>query len=93
MLRLSNLRIGTKLAVMSGLGVLLVAAMLATQMLGNASVRNSNDRRRSPEPALMQNALDANASIRGMQIGVRDLRLAHSVDDMIEGEGLPNDSA
>ena len=43
MLRLSNTRIGTKLAIMSGLGVLLVAAMIATQMMGNASAGGAND--------------------------------------------------
>jgi methyl-accepting chemotaxis protein len=91
MLRLSNIRIGTKLAVMSGLGVLLVAAMLATQMLGNASVRDSNEDvvRRA---ALVQNALDARAAIRGMEVGLRDLRLAHSVEEMNKANARLNDS-
>ena len=43
MLRLSNIRIGIKLAIMSGLGVLLVAAMMVTQMMGNASARGADE--------------------------------------------------
>ncbi|MBI3704777.1 MAG: hypothetical protein HY244_13265, partial [Rhizobiales bacterium] len=88
--KLSNIRIGTKLAIMSGLGVLLVAAMLATQMFGNAWVRNSSDdvvRRAN----LVQNILDVKASIRGMQTGVRDLRLSRSVDDMNKAKAYTND--
>ena len=46
MLRLSNIRIGIKLAIMSGLGVLLVAAMIATQMLGQC--RGPRRERRRP---------------------------------------------
>ena len=43
MLRLSNIRIGTKLAVMSGLGILLVVGMLVSQILGNSSVRTATE--------------------------------------------------
>jgi methyl-accepting chemotaxis protein len=39
---LSNIRIGTKLAAMSALGILLVVGMLVSQMLGNAAVKSSN---------------------------------------------------
>ena len=81
MLRLSKICIGTKLAIMSGLGVLLVGAMIATLMWGNSAVRYSNAdviRRAS----LVQNALDAKASLRGMQVGVRDVRLASSAADL-----------
>ena len=75
MLHLSNISIGIKLAVMSGVGVLLVVAMVATEILGNASVQNSTENaiRRAK---LAQGALEAKGSIRGMQIGVRDVRLA-----------------
>ncbi len=38
-----DLRIGTKLAITSGLSVLLVLAMLAMQMLGNRAVKLAND--------------------------------------------------
>ena len=81
MLRLSNIRIGTKLAIMSGLGVLLVAAMIGLQMWGNAAVSQANGNviRRA---LLVQNAVDAKASIRGLQIGVRDIRLARSLEDL-----------
>jgi methyl-accepting chemotaxis protein len=81
MLRLSNIRIGIKLAIMSGLGVLLVAAMMATQMLGSAAVRSSIETA-VRQALLTQSALDAKASLRGLQVGVRDIRLARSADDL-----------
>jgi methyl-accepting chemotaxis protein len=81
MLRLSNIRIGTKLAIMSGLGVLLVAAMMGLQMWGNAAVSQANGNV-IRQALLVQNAVDAKASIRGMQIGVRDIRLVRSLDDL-----------
>ena len=65
MLRLSNIRIGTKLIVMSGLGVLLVAVMIGTQMLGNAAVRGSSENA-IRQAGLVQAASDAKASLRGL---------------------------
>jgi len=44
MLRLSNISIGIKLGIMSGLGVLLVAAMIATQMWGGAAVSSATEK-------------------------------------------------
>jgi methyl-accepting chemotaxis protein len=75
MFRLSNIRIGIKLAAMSGIGILLVVAMIATQMLGNAQVRTAaaiaND-----QQAIQFDAASAKSSMRGAQIAVRDLRLS-----------------
>jgi methyl-accepting chemotaxis protein len=76
-----KLRIGTKLAVSAGLGVVLVGIMLVSQKLGNASVAHSN------EAALEQRELsqiitDMKASVRGMMVGVRDLRLAQTPADL-----------
>ena len=81
MLRLSKIRIGTKLAIMSGLGVLLVGAMIATLMWGNSAVSYSNGDVIA-QASLVQYSLDAKGSLRGMQIGVRDIRLASSAADL-----------
>jgi methyl-accepting chemotaxis protein len=76
-----DLRIGTKLAVASGMGVLLVLAMLAMQMLGNRAVKLANEHA-NDQQTIVKDAIDATASIRGMQIGVRDLRLARTAEDL-----------
>ena len=77
MVRLSDIRIGTKLSIMSGFGVLLMVAMILIGMRGNAEVRGANDIA-ILEQVLTRQFTDAKAAIRGMQIGVRDTRLADS---------------
>jgi methyl-accepting chemotaxis protein len=77
MAKLSDIRIGTKLSIMSGLGVLLMVAMIVVGMRGNAEVKGANDRS-TLQQDLTRDLIDAKASIRGMQVGVRDLRLANS---------------
>ena len=72
---LLNLSIGAKLGIASGLGVLLVATMVVNQMRVNAAMRDL-DARMSGQQTIARDAVDAKASIRGMQIGIRDLRLA-----------------
>ena len=75
-----NLSIGAKL-VASGLGVLLVATMVIVQIRSNAATRDL-DARMAGQQTIARDAVDAKASIRGMQIGVRNLRLANSPADM-----------
>lgn len=75
MFRLSNIRIGTKLMVMSGLSILLVAAMIFSQMSGNAAVKSA-DAIAEAQTYIEVRLLDAKSSVNGMQIGVRDIRLA-----------------
>src|SRR3954471_5765776 len=77
MVRLSDIRIGTKLFMMSGLGVLLVAGMIVVSIRGNAEVKAANDRS-MVQQVLTRDFIDAKASVRGMQLGVRDMRLATS---------------
>ena len=76
-----NLSIGAKLGIASGLGVLLVATMVVNQMRVNAAMRDL-DARMSGQQTIARDAVDAKASIRGMQIGIRDLRLASNAADM-----------
>jgi len=76
-----NLSIGAKLGITSALGILLVAAMLFFQMHGNAEIRDA-DARKSAQQTIARDAVNAKASVRGMQTGVRDLRLANSAADL-----------
>ena len=70
-----NLRIGTKLAITSALSILLVATMIYLQMSGGAEVRKAGDDS-ARQQAVAQNAAEAKASVRGMQMGIRDILLA-----------------
>jgi hypothetical protein len=78
---LLNLSIGAKLGIASGLGVLLVTTMVMLQMGANATTRNLNARV-AEQQTITRDAIDAKASVRGMQIGIRDLRLAGTTADM-----------
>ena len=78
---IQNLRIGTKLAIMSVLSILLIAGMIFAQMTGNASVRKANESAIAQQ-LIAQDAVDAKASLRGMQVGVRDVRLAEAAADL-----------
>ncbi len=75
MFKLSNIRIGTKLAVMSGCGVVLVVGMIASVMSGNAQVRRAVNK--STERMIKARDLEAiKAFERGMQVAARDIGLA-----------------
>ena len=76
-----NLSIGTKLAIASAISGLLVAAMIAGQMMGNAAVRAKSNAA-STQQEIARAAAEAKASMRGMQIGVRDIRLARLAADL-----------
>src|SRR5215510_9770037 len=77
MVRLSDIRIGTKLSIMSGLGVLLVVAMVIVGMRGNAEMQGANDNS-MVQQTLTREFIETKAAIRGMQVGVRDIRLSNS---------------
>src|ERR1700756_2657069 len=79
--RIQNLRIGTKLAITSLLTILLAGGMIFAQMSGNAAVRHA-DEAAGIQQTLAARAIEAKASVRGMMIGVRDLRLATSTDQL-----------
>jgi methyl-accepting chemotaxis protein len=78
---LLNLSIGAKLGIASGLGVLLVATMIIVQIRSNTAMRDL-DARMAGQQTIARDAAEAKASIRGMQIGVRDLRLVNNPADM-----------
>ena len=81
MVRLSDIRIGTKLFMMSGLGVLLVAGMIVTQIHGNSAVKSANEAA-ALQQHLSHDLLAAKVVERGMQISVRDVRLARTSQDL-----------
>jgi methyl-accepting chemotaxis protein len=75
----SNLRIGTKLAVTSGLAIVLVVAIVGMQWMSGRDIQTSTAISRL-QVGVFSDALSAQAALRGMQIGVRDIRLAASKD-------------
>src|SRR4051794_5935451 len=83
MLRM-KFRIGTKLALSAAVGVLLVAGMLVSQMLGSASVDGSYTNSTS-QHVVAEDSIDVKASARGMMVGVRDIRLAHNNEEVQKG--------
>ncbi|KRR15554.1 chemotaxis protein [Bradyrhizobium lablabi] len=76
-----NLSIGAKLGIASALGVLLVATMVIVQIRANAAMRDL-DVRMAGQQTIARDAVDAKASIRGMQVGIRDLRLVNTAIEM-----------
>ena len=74
-------RIGAKLAISAGVGIALVCGMLANQILGDASSAASSEAALN-QRLITQDAIDMKASARGMMVGMRDLRLAQTPEDV-----------
>ncbi|MCC7346848.1 MAG: HAMP domain-containing protein, partial [Variibacter sp.] len=79
MLARIKLTIGTKLAITSGLGVLLVAGMLVNQQMTDSSVAALNKVADS-QGELLADTLKIESAVAHMQLGVRDIRLARTQD-------------
>ena len=77
MLRLSNIRIGTKLAVMSGIGILLVAVMAVINVMSEATASKAFEEAERQQ-AVGQLALTAKHTFALVALAGRDLRLASS---------------
>ena len=81
MFRLSNVRISIKLAVISGIGILLVAGILANQMRAEAQI--SGAVHKANERLLKARDLQAIlAAERGMQFAVNEMLLSGSKEDL-----------
>jgi methyl-accepting chemotaxis protein len=78
---IQDLRIGSKLAITSALAILMVAGMLYLQVTGGAHVRETTAFA-ARQQTIAMTAAEAKASVRGMQIGIRDVLLAHSEADL-----------
>jgi methyl-accepting chemotaxis protein len=81
---IQNLRIGTKLAITSALTILLVASIIYLQMAGSANVQKATDNA-ARQQTIAQSAAEAKASVRGMQIGNRDIILSTTLPDLQKG--------
>ncbi|QPF90039.1 methyl-accepting chemotaxis protein [Bradyrhizobium commune] len=90
MMFIQNLRIGTKLAITSALTIGLVALMIFLQMTGDAEVQRLSNGA-SGQQAIAQNAAEAKASVRGMQIGIRDILTSSSPAEMQKAVSYFND--
>jgi methyl-accepting chemotaxis protein len=76
-----NLSIGLKLGITSALAIVLVLGMVWNQLHANATGRDL-DARRTAQQAITRLAAEAKASVRGMQMSVRDIRLANTPPDI-----------
>jgi methyl-accepting chemotaxis protein len=72
-----NLRIGTKLAITSMIFIIVVVAMAGAQMVGTAAISGSNAGA-ATQQELARDIMAAKASVRALEVGVRDLRLART---------------
>jgi len=72
-----NIRIGTKLAITVGIGVVLVAGMVVNQQLSNTRVARQTELARN-ESFVIAELLSASVALQRMQIGAREIRLAIS---------------
>jgi methyl-accepting chemotaxis protein len=87
MLKFSNIRIGTKLAIMSGISVVLVALIVAAQMWGNSAVRQA-DSEVILRAYVAQQALEIKSAVIGMQFGATRIRLARDVPQLEQAEPI-----
>src|ERR1039458_4281579 len=72
-----NIRIGTKLAVTVGIGVVLVAGMMLNQQVSNASLAQQAELERN-EQFVTADMLRGGVALQRMQIGTREIRLSIS---------------
>ena len=72
-----NIRIGTKLAITVGIGVVLVLGMIVSQQLSNASVAEQAELERAGQ-FVTADILRAGVALQRMQTGTREIRLAIS---------------
>ena len=85
--RLSNVRIGTKLAVMSALGILLIAGMIVSQMIDSSSIRAVTGKS-SASLVKARDLVAVEAAERGMQVAINDIRYADGGGDLQKGGKL-----
>ena len=82
---IQDLRIGTKLAITSGLTILVLAGMIYLQITGGADVRIATGKA-ATQQTIAQNAAEAKASVRGMQMGIRDVLMATTPDELKQAD-------
>src|ERR1700676_641126 len=74
-------KIGTKLGITSGVAVWLVAARVISKQMSGDSIGDSNTSALNQEE-VAKKVIEVKAAARGMQVAVRDLRLAKSPEQV-----------
>ncbi|RYE71742.1 MAG: methyl-accepting chemotaxis protein, partial [Oxalobacteraceae bacterium] len=74
---LSRMQLGTKLAISSGLGVVLVAGMLATNVVASLSMADAADQAQQ-QSSISRLMASAEGALEGLRIATRDMRLNNS---------------
>jgi methyl-accepting chemotaxis protein len=74
-------RIGNKLGLVGLLGCVLAGGMVVNQMMSEMVVEAAN-KRAEMQQSIAVNTIEARAALRRMQLGVRDVRLANSAQDV-----------
>jgi len=74
-------RISGRLAAISGVSILLVLGIIACQLLYDQAVREANDNG-ARNKALVESVLKIKADVRGIQLGMNELRAAGNADDI-----------
>jgi methyl-accepting chemotaxis protein len=78
---IQNVRIGIKLVIVSAISILLVALMVFMQWDGDARVRAA-DEAVATQQKILGHAVNGRAAVRGMTLGVRDIRLARTTSEL-----------
>jgi methyl-accepting chemotaxis protein len=81
MLKLSNISIGIKLAAMSGLGILLVAAMLGAAMYGNSHVASANQNAMAQQ-TIVRDVESVELALFNIRLTMRNIRLASTAEQL-----------
>ena len=84
--RIRNLRIGVKLAIMSGISIALTLAMLVSQYRTNNDVRENNEVVRSQERVAQDIAEVRRLEVR-LEANVKDIELARSAGELRQAAG------
>jgi len=87
MIRFSDIRIGTKLAFMSGLGLLLVAFMTVGQVSGSRLVAQA-DATADTQGEIGRNIMATKVSLRGLQLAGQQILVARNPADMQSAAAL-----
>ena len=75
MLRLSNIRIGARLAMMSGVTILLVAVLIVSQLMTGAQIKQANINTDRRTDLALDAALDGALMLVGPRLGRQGVRL------------------
>jgi methyl-accepting chemotaxis protein len=81
MRRISNIRISIKLAIISGISILLVLTMIGSQMLNDSTVRKSSSFA-NLQQQITREVLTAKAYAMALQIATREIRLAQTQENL-----------